>query len=225
MPSTEQTFTYREKPLNAQIEDHVLVLGAGGHAKVVSEILKDSGMQIAGFVTLDGSDQLFCGHIVHSEDQLASLFESGIQKIFPAIGDNQLRSNLANKVTAMGFTIVNALDPHSRISRSAKLGIGVAVMPGACVNADSTISDFAIVNTNASIDHDCSIGTATHIAPGATLSGNVKVGSFTLIGTGSSVRDNMTIGSNTVVGVGSAVVCDIPNDVIAVGTPARFSKK
>ena len=129
------------------------------------------------------------------------------------------------RVTAMGFTIVNALDPHSRISRSAKLGIGIAVMPGACVNADSTISDFAIVNTNASIDHDCSIGTATHIAPGATLSGNVKVGSFTLIGTGSSVRDNMRIGSNTIVGVGSAVVCDIPNDVIAVGTPARFSKK
>lgn len=204
-------------------ENHVLVLGAGGHAKVVSEILVDSGMQIAGFVTLDGSDQLFCGQVVHSEDQLADIFENGIRHIFPAIGDNQLRSNLANKAKAMGFTIVNALDPHSRISRSAKLGIGIAVMPGVCINADTTISDFAIINTNASIDHDCSIGTAAHIAPGATLSGNVTVGSFSLIGTGSSVRDNMTIGSNTIVGVGSAVVCDIPNNVSAVGAPARFS--
>ena len=74
-------------------------------------------------------------------------------------------------------------------------------------------------------DHDCLIGTAAHIAPGASISGNVKVGSFSIIGTGASIRDNTTVGSNTTVGVGSAVVCDIPDDVIAVGTPARFSKK
>ena len=190
---------------------------------MISDILEDSGMQISGFVTLDGSDQLFLGHIVHAEDQLANIFESGIQNIFPAIGDNHLRSKLANKVKAMGFNIVNALDPHSRISRAAKLGIGIAVMPGACINADTIISDFAIINTNASVDHDCSIGTAAHIAPGVSLSGSVKIGSFSLIGTGSSVRDNTIIGSNTTIGVGSSVICDIPDGVTAFGTPARFT--
>ena len=211
--------------MNARFENHVLVLGAGGHAKVVSEILVDSGLHLAGFVTLAGSDEFFCGQRVFSEDQLTNLYTDGMQNIFPAIGDNRLRNNLAVKVKEMGFNIVNAIDPKSKVSRTARLGIGIAIMPGASVNADTTISDFGIINTNASVDHDCSIGIATHVAPGAALSGNVKVGSFSIIGTGASVRDNTTIGSNTTIGVGSAVVCDIPDDVIAVGTPARFSKK
>jgi UDP-perosamine 4-acetyltransferase len=225
VPLTKQSFTPREKPLNARFENHVLVLGAGGHAKVVSEILVDSGLHLAGFVTLAGSDEFFCGQRVFSEDQLTNLYTDGMQNIFPAIGDNRLRNNLAVKVKEMGFNIVNAIDPKSKVSRTARLGIGIAIMPGASVNADTTISDFGIINTNASVDHDCSIGIATHVAPGAALSGNVKVGSFSIIGTGASVRDNTTIGSNTTIGVGSAVVCDIPDDVIAVGTPARFSKK
>ena len=203
-------------------ENTVLIIGAGGHAKVIAEIFGEGGVRIAGFVTLDGSNQPFCGQIVYPEDQLPNILLRGIRNIFPAVGDNRLRHILATRAEELGFNIINALDPRSHISRTANLGKGIAIMPGASVNASTTINDFAIINTNASVDHDCFVGTAVHIAPGVTLSGNVRIGNFSTIGTGSSVRENIVVGSSTMVGVGSVVVGDIPDDVTAFGNPARI---
>jgi sugar O-acyltransferase (sialic acid O-acetyltransferase NeuD family) len=140
------------------------------------------------------------------------------------IGTNSVRAKLFNRWSAFGQP-TNFIHPFTWISPSASLGLGLAIMPGAVINAASKIHDNAIINTRASIDHHCVIGAHAHICPGVTLAGDVSVGCGTMIGVGSSVIPGVRIGENCLIGAGSTVVRDIPNHSVAFGTPARVVRE
>ena len=201
----------------------VIVLGAGGHAKVVIELLRSSGYQVDYCVGGAESSNNCMGVPVLSGDiHLNNLREDGYSLVFPAIGSNALRARLGRYVVELGYSLVNAISPAALISPSVKLGCGVAVMAGAVINAESEICDLAIINTGAVVDHDCHIGFAAHCAPRTALAGCVRVGNLVFLGIGASVIPGVTIGENSIVGAGAAVVCDIPCDAVAVGVPARI---
>lgn len=204
----------------------VVVIGAGGHAKVVIDMLKsDPTVDLAGCTTKAPGTEVSGIPILGDDSVLQCLYEEGVQHAFVAIGDNRLREKLCRQTAEAGFEFVNAISPRAFIAESATLGSGIAVMAGAVIHADTHIGDYAIINTNASVDHECRIGTACHIAPGSTLSGNVTVGTGTLLGTGTKVIDGIRIGQWSVVGAGAAVVRDIPDHCTAVGVPARVVKQ
>ena len=94
-------------------------------------------------------------------------------------------------------------------------------MPGAIVHNEAVIGRQCILNTRSLVEHDCVLEEGVEIGPGATLAGRVHVGANTWIGTGASVRPRIRIGRNSIVGAGAVVVSDIPDDVIAVGVPAK----
>ncbi|SPF50408.1 Acetyltransferase [Candidatus Sulfopaludibacter sp. SbA4] len=202
-----------------------MILGGGGHAKVVIDILEQAGeVEIAGFVSLAGEPAI-CGYPrLGSDDALDDMLRAGVQSAFVAIGDNQRRMDCIGSLQRQGFHLINAISPAAIVSRHATLCQGIAVMPGAVINAGSRIEDGAIVNTNASVDHDCVIGTCAHVAPGTTLAGCVRLGEGVFLGTGSSVIPNITIGSWTTVGAGAVVLADLPDHVVAVGVPAEVRK-
>ena len=129
----------------------VVVIGAGGHAKVVIELIRAQGLyDVMGCTDREPQQQDVVGApILGGDDVLPDLYAQGVRHCFVALGDNALRRKVAAQVTALGFELVNAISPKAVVSPTARLGRGVAVMAGAVINADATIGDLAIVNTRA----------------------------------------------------------------------------
>lgn len=203
----------------------VVILGSGGHAKVVIELVRAEGKyQIKGCTGL-GESGFVLGDvpILGTDSVLPAMLANGAKKAFVAIGDNHLRLRLFVQVSEMGFELINAISPDAVVSPSATLGRGIAIMAGAIISASTQIGDGAIINTNAGVDHDCRIGSGAHIGPGSVLAGNVEIGRETFLGVGTCVVPGVRVGSRTIVGAGSVVVRDIPDGVTAMGVPARIT--
>lgn len=208
------------------MRSEIVVVGAGGHAKVCIELLRAMGESIDYCV--GGSDSLaqcLGVPVLRGDENLDHLRSEGYSRLFVAVGLNRLREQLGTLCLGKGYQLVSAISPHAIISPSAKLGNGVAVMAGAVINAESTIEDLAIINTGATIDHDCQIGQAAHIAPQCALAGNVSVGKLSFLGVGCKVIPEIQIGERVIIGAGGVVVSDIASDSTAVGVPTRIITK
>ncbi len=185
--------------------------GASGHGKVIKEILEANRTEVMGFIDDDEKiNELGALPVYHDVE--------GRSPIIVSIGSNKVRQMIVERLHS-DFGI--AIHPSAIVSPSAKIGEGTVVMPGAIINADAVIGRHCIINTGASIDHDCVVEDFCHIAPHATLCGIVHVGEGTLIGVGSCVKQCINIGRWSVLGAGSVVVKDIPDGVVAYGTPCK----
>jgi UDP-perosamine 4-acetyltransferase len=208
--------------LDGDLSRSVVVVGAGGHAKVAIEALRFSGWHVVGCTDFDPSPRTVVGaRLLGGDELLPSLRDQGVQFAFVALGNNKVRQTKSDELLELGYELPAAIGPNAAVSQTAKIGRGVAIFGGAVINAEATIGDFAIVNTNASIDHDCVIGTAAHVAPGSALAGCVEVGDRTFLGAGTTVIPGVKIGKDGMVGAGSVVVRNLPDRVLAVGVPAR----
>lgn len=200
----------------------VVILGAGGHAKVVVELLRASGQTIVGLLDADPTPRQVLGVEVLGDDLcLIDLRRDGVARAFVALGDNRRRAEVGRRLGELGFDLVNAISPQAIVSPSVRLGAGVAIMAGAVINAEGRIDDLAIVNTGAVIDHDAWIGEAAHVAPGSALAGNVTVGRRAFLGIGCSVVPGVSIGDDAVIGAGACVLRDVAAETTAVGVPAQ----
>jgi UDP-perosamine 4-acetyltransferase len=205
--------------------DPVVIIGGGGHAKVVIELLEDAAQyQIAG-CTVSGAEASFVLDIpVLGEDsELPRIYASGVRHAIVAVGGNRVRRTLAQMARNIGFQLISAVSPRAIVSKRAELSAGIAIMAGAVVNSCCRLGEGCIVNTGATVDHDCRIGDWAHIAPGTNLAGRVTVGEGAFLGIGSRVIPGITIGEWTTVGAGAVVVRDLPAAVTAVGVPARIT--
>lgn len=207
-------------------------LGAGGHAKVIIEILRLTGScDLVGL--LDAKSEYWgtevLGVPILGDDSLLSeLYDRGVRYAFigvGTVGDTQPRKRLYQKVCQLGFQIVPAIHPQAVISPSVEIGQGPTIMANATLNAAARLGDNVIVNTGAIIEHDCIVGNHVHIATGARLAGTVCVGEGTHIGLGASIRQGIYIGHNAIIGAGAVVVRDVPDNVVVVGVPARVLKR
>ena len=207
-------------------------LGAGGHAKVVIEILQLMGQyELMGLLDpleeLWGTDVL--GIPVLGDDSfLPELYDQGVRGAFigvGAVGNTQSRIRLYENVCQQGFRLVDAIHPQAIISPSARLGDGPTIMAGSVINAKAALGNDVIINTGAIVEHDCLLGDHVHIATGAQLAGGVRVGDGAHIGMGASIRQGITIGSGVIVGAGAVVVKDVAPDLIVTGVPASPLQK
>ncbi len=207
----------------------VVGFGAGGHAKVVIEILRSlQGYHIVGL--LDTQPELWCKSILSVEvlgddSMMLELKQRGTSHAFigiGTIGDAQPRRKLYEKVSGFGFQMVAAIHAASVVSSSATIGDGPTIMAGAIVNANAVIGNNVIVNTGAIVEHDCMIGDHTHIATGARLAGGVQVGAGSHIGIGAVIRQEIRIGEGSIVGAGAVVVQDVQPGTTVMGVPARI---
>ncbi len=213
-----------EREFPVLMAQEIFLFGAGGHAKVVLDIIEKQGLyQVVSI--FDDNDSLenqgFCGYrIAGGRSRLLSARDSlEITTGIVAVGDNINRMEVASWMYRSGFDLISAVHPSCQIGHGVHIGSNTVVMAGTVINSDSYIGDSVIVNTAASIDHDCSIGNGVHIGPGCRLCGNVAVGSGALLGVGTVVIPGIRIGERSIIGAGSVVVKDIPNGVVAKGTP------
>jgi len=203
------------------MKEPLVIIGGGGHAKVVIDILQDAGVPLCCCVVADREVKEVLGVPVVGDDSvLPRLFADGIRSAMVAVGDNRKRMEITHAVRTLGFRLANAISPRAVVSRSVRLGAGIAIMPGAVVNAGSQIGDGAIINTGATVDHDCVIGAYAHVAPGTNLAGKVRLGEGAFLGVGSRAIPGITVGAWTTVGAGGVVIRDLGENVVAVGVPA-----
>ncbi len=205
----------------------VIIVGAGGHAKVIVDMLQKNGeFEVVGFIDRAGAEGFWNIPVLGTDETVGRVCrEMAIKYVFVALGSGKLREKVTEKVLAEGLQLINVVSSYAIVSDRARLGKGVAVMPGAVINADVEIGDGCIINTNASVDHDGKIGDYTHIAPGSTVSGYVSIGRQCLLGTGCRVIDRITIGDDTIVGSGAAVIRNIESGSVAVGVPAKSIRR
>jgi UDP-perosamine 4-acetyltransferase len=212
----------------------VIVLGAGGHAKVVIDLLHKLGRNVVAAVgrTESGAGQVVLGVPVMSGDDAVMAHDPGTVELALGIGmptqqpiaGLRVRCDEAKRFESKGYSFPFLIHPNSTIGEGVTLGRGAQVMAGAVVQPDVSIGEFAIINTGARIDHDCWIGAGSQVGPGAVLGGAVRVGSDTLIGMGSVVRQGITIGSRALLGAGAVAVADMADGARRIGTPARDFK-
>ena len=143
------------------------------------------------------------------------------------MGDNWVRRRLVRSIQRLApdFIFINAIHPSARLGKDVRLGVGTAIMPGVIVNSNSTIGDHCILNTRASMDHDGVLSDFSSLAPGVCCGGNLFLGSGAAISLGTLVIENIGIGAWSVVGAGSLVLDEIPENVVAYGSPARIIRK
>lgn len=200
----------------------LLVLGHGGHGRVVADAALDCGYDEIAFLDDSASTRDPAGARVLGPFAAAAEFAREWPAAIVAVGNSDLRLELFDILRGLAFQTPSIVHPSAVVSRGATVGQGVFVAAGAVINVGARIGDAAIVNTGARIDHDCQIGSGSHIAPGATLSGGVVVGERAWLGTGCSVRQGVKIGSSVLVGVGAAVVTDLAAGETYAGVPARM---
>ena len=195
----------------------VVIIGAGGHGRVVADIAKACGDTVIGFLDDSNTANNKVNIIGTSAD--AVNYCDGETELFVAIGNCKVREKIMNSLS--GAKWYTAIHPSAVISPSAVIGEGTCVMPNAVVNNGAVVGKGVIINTCASVDHDDIIGDYVHIACGARLAGTVTVGNCTWIGIGSTISNNVSVCSNLMIGAGAVVVKDITEEGTYVGVPAK----
>ncbi|QCX32362.1 acetyltransferase [Caloramator sp. E03] len=207
----------------------IVLVGAGGHCKVIIDIIKSiEEFEIVGIT--DKSN--ICGNllgipIIGDDEVLQDLFNKGVEYAFVSLGsiDNlAFRYELYKKLKQIGFKVPTLIHKNSIVSPYASIEEGVCIMANAVVNANAYVGKNSIINTSSIIEHDCIIGDNCHISPGAKLGGNCKIGNNVHIGIGATVIHSINIGENTTIGAGAVVIDNIGDNKVAVGVPAKIIK-
>jgi len=195
----------------------VIVLGAGGHAKVIIDILSQKKINILGMATLNNSKKANYDFKIFSDEEVIANFDSEEINLVNGLGslpnDNK-RYELSKKYLDFGYKFINIIHTSSIISKSTKILDGAQIMAGVIIGPGCKVGEGTIVNSQSSIDHDCEIENYSHICPGVVCSGNVKIGSFVHISTGVSIINNISIGDNSIIYPGVTLVKDVPKNSI-----------
>ena len=200
-------------------ERPLVVFGAGGHGKVVADILLALGERVAGFLD-DGKPS---GSIVLGLPVLGSRLwlDTNLARVALGVGDNATRAKVADACVASGSELVSAVHPRAVVAPSVRVEAGAVIMALAVANADAVIGRGAIVNTAAVVEHDCIVGRFAHVSPGAVMGGGCRIDAFAQLGIGAAMLPGTSIGESSVVGGGALVAKDIPRSIVAIGVPAR----
>lgn len=204
----------------------LIIIGAGGHGKVVADIAKKNGYESIFF--LDDSLQEHLGNysILGMTDEIDTIHQKNKDAdFFIAIGNNEIREHFFKKLKGSGIKLPVLIHPSAVIDETVKIEEGTVVMANVVVNADTSIGKNCIINTSASIDHDCILEDYVHVSPGVHLAGTVHLGKRTWVGIGSNVINNITITNNCIIGAGSIVLNSIFQVGIYAGIPCKLLHK
>jgi sugar O-acyltransferase (sialic acid O-acetyltransferase NeuD family) len=204
----------------------IIILGGGGHAKVLIDTLHLNSQQILGITDSDPNKtgQSLLGVPVIGGDDVIAEYPTETIYLVNGLGSvrvNRHRVALYDHFKQDGYTFASVIHPSAIVASDVALSEGVQIMAGAVIQTGSRIGRNAIINTRAVVDHDCLIGDHAHIAPGATLSGGVDVGENAHIGAGATLIQQLRIGRNSLVAAGAVVIRDVPEGVTVAGVPAR----
>lgn len=203
------------------MKSKLLIIGASGHGKVVADVaMKMNRWESINFIDDDESIKEIMGiKVIDSTDSIVQYIDE--YDIFVAIGNNQTRRKIQEKIKVLGASIPTLIHPSSILGIDVNIEEGTVIMAGVIINSSTSIGRGCIINTGATIDHDNIINDYVHISPGVNIAGTVEVGKETWVGIGARVSNNINITSNCIIGAGGVVIEDIDKSGIYVGIPIR----
>lgn len=207
---------------------NVLIFGASGHGSVILDMLERSGTCTpVGFVdSFKKKGTKKNGYeVLGSEYDLPWLIDAhAITGGVVAIGDNWVRRQMVRRIRRIApeLEFITLVHPTATLGKDVRLGRGTVVMPGVIINANAVVGDQCILNTRSSLGHDGVMEDFSSLAPAVCAGGNLHLGHGAALSLGCNIIENIRIGAHSVVGAGSLVVDDIPDLVVAFGSPARI---
>lgn len=213
--------------LSERVPKLFVIIGGGGHARALQEVLESLGIGLHGFLAPSAHTSLIDVPWLGADDGLERL-DTTTTLLVNGIGstsDTDRRRDVFSAARQLGFTFPAVVDRSALVRPSVHVGAGAQILAGAIVNSDAEVGENCIVNSGAVIEHGVVVGDHTHVSSNAAIGGNVKVGIGVHIGIGASVIQGISIGSKSTVGAGAVVIRDVGEDELAVGVPARSVPK
>lgn len=206
----------------------IVLIGAGGHCKVIIDIIKSRNKyEIIGITDKYAKGSVLDVPIIGDDSILKNVHSEGVDYAFIAIGalsQINIRSDIYTNLKNIGFKLPVLVHKNAVVSPFSSIEEGTCVMAGVAINPGVNVEENCIINTGSVIDHDCKIGCNTHISPNVSIAGGVNIGCNSHIGIGSSIIQEINIGNNVTIGAGSVVINDIKDFSLAVGVPAKVIK-
>jgi sugar O-acyltransferase (sialic acid O-acetyltransferase NeuD family) len=208
---------------NSMSPKNVFIYGAGGHGKLVADALLSQNQAIEAFV--DDNPALAHSRVMGLPVLSSEWFyrQPSRRDVFVAlgVGNNRTRERIAQSCRAAGMQIITVIHPSAVISRSAEIGEGTVILAGVVVNPEARIGAGVILNSGAVVEHEVVLGDYSHVSTNVAIGGNAMLGRFSMLGVGAAMRPGARVGEGSVVGAGAVVIRNIPENVVAVGVPAR----
>ena len=207
----------------------IIIIGAGGHARVIADALVCAGSVVAGFVDKDdarkGQDMLGLP-VMGGEDVLARFDPDAVRLVvgIGSVGDRsalELRQQISERLRREGWTLAGVRHPTATISPTATVAADAQIMAGAIVQVGADVGEGAIVNTKAVVEHDSVVGAYSHISIGTVLCGDTRIGSCSHVGAGAIVRQGVSLGDGITIGIGAVVVSNHEGGATLIGNPAK----
>lgn len=204
----------------------IIVIGGGGHAKVVISILRKlNEYSMRGYTDPRGRCDLlgipFLGSDEEVRHSLSDSLSTNLVIAVGQVGTGRARCEIWHRLSSPSVGFPAIISPDAIVNEDVTMFGGSVVMDGAIINAGASVGFGCIVNTHATIEHDVILGDWVHVAPGATISGGVAVGGYSMIGAGAIIIEGRTVAADTIIGAGATVVRDLTEPGVYVGTPAR----
>jgi sugar O-acyltransferase (sialic acid O-acetyltransferase NeuD family) len=202
----------------------LLIVGAGGHGKVVADAaLRQGGWNKIAFLddAYPETDQAIGLAVLGKTDRAEQLLPD-YPDAAVAIGNADIRLELLDRLEQLGFRLPVIKHPRATVSPHARIQAGSVIFAQGVINPDAELGRGCIVNTAATVDHDCRLGAGVHVAPGAHVGGGVRIGRKSWIGIGACIRQYIAIGAEVTIAAGAAVVSDVPDERTVAGVPATL---
>ena len=204
----------------------VVIIGAGGHARVLISTLKALRREIVGVLH---PDETMIGQsidgipVIGNDDKIREYVPDAVELVngIGSVSSTKKRHNIYKAFKKDGYSFATIVHPAAIIADNVKRGDGAQIMADAVLQTGCSIGCNAIINIGAIIDHDCIIGDHVHISPGAVLSGGVKIGAATHVGAGATIIQGIEIGESSIIGAGAVVIRDVPAGKKVIGSPAK----
>jgi sugar O-acyltransferase (sialic acid O-acetyltransferase NeuD family) len=205
-------------------QEGIVVVGGGGHSKVLISLLKKAGYKVLGYT--DKTDRGLILGVEYLGDDTALHDFAGSGQLNAVIGIGKVdaspvRLDRQRALQAGGFAFPVIRSPQAVVNEDVVVGPGTVLMDRVVVNSGTVIGEASILNTGSTVEHDCRVGNNVHIASGATLAGGVTIGDHCMIGMGCNVIQLVTIGTGCIIGAGATVVRDLSEPGTYVGSPAK----
>lgn len=205
----------------------LIIIGAGGHAKVLIDALKLLGAPILGISENNPAlvnTGLLGVPVICNDGELKKYPPESVTLVngLGAVKDTSLRREVFNRLKMLGYAFSQVIHPSAVISADARLAEGVQVMAGAVIQPGTKIAENTIVNTRTSVDHDCQIGSHVHLAPGVTACGNVEIRDSVHVGSGATIIQGIIVGPYSLIGAGTLVRENVPAGSTVIGVPGRI---